>query len=277
MSQISVIIPTYNRTDVLPRCLDSVFRQTRPADEVIVIDDGSNDGSSKLITAEYPQVKLIQQANGGVSLARNRGIRQASGEWIALLDSDDEWLPEKLAQQEQHMESNPNAILIHTEEIWIRNGTRVNAMDKHQKRGGNIFHHCLPLCCISPSSAMIRRDVFDVIGYFDEDLPACEDYDLWLKICSRWPVEFIDEPLLIKYGGNADQLSRKHWGMDRFRIYALNKLLDSGELNSEQRQQAITVILKKLNIFLKGARKHNNTEYVEEFGQLLYKYEPELQ
>lgn len=275
MSQISVVIPTYNRLALLSRCLDSVVQQSHAAVEVIVVDDGSTDGSAEFIASQYPNVILIRQQNCGVSVARNRGIQQAKGDWIALLDSDDEWLPNKLARQHALIDSKPNAVLVHTEEIWIRNGIRVNAMKKHQKRGGEIYPHCLPLCCISPSSVIMRREALLDLGLFDESLPACEDYDLWLRLCSRWPVEFIEEPLLIKYGGHEDQLSQQYWGMDRFRIYALNKILDKNNLTEKQRELTVDMLIKKLRIFLKGARKHKNSEYVEEFSQLLYKYTQE--
>ncbi len=98
----------------------------------------------------------------------------------------------------------------HTDEIWIRNGRRVNARKKHGKKGGWIFQHCLPLCAMSPSSIMIHRDVFTALGGFDERLPACEDYDLWLRITARYPVLFTRQPLIEKYGGHDDQLSRKY-------------------------------------------------------------------
>ncbi len=269
MMTISVIIPTYNRAHTLSRALGSVLAQTHPADEVVVIDDGSTDNTVKLIQDSYPNVKLIQQQNRGVSAARNSGIRACSSEWIALLDSDDEWLPDKLNKQLALVSQRPEYKIVHSDEIWIRNGVRVNQMKKHTKKGGWIFQDCLPLCAISPSAAMIRRALFDEVGLFDETLPACEDYDLWLRITSQYPVLYCDEPLINKYGGHDDQLSRKHWGMDRFRIEALVSILEQGELSDEDYQAALVVMLAKIRVVLNGARKRGNHELIEAYEALL--------
>ena len=271
--KISVIIPSYNREETLRRALNSVFKQTSKANEVIVIDDGSSDKTADLIPQHYPDVKLIQQSNQGVSAARNTGIKSAQYDWIALLDSDDEWLPEKLKTIRQAYKENPQEILFHSDEIWIRNGTRVNQMNKHAKYGGEIFNFCLPLCVISPSAVIIHRSVFDLIGLFNENLPACEDYDLWLRLCHRFKVFYIDQPLIKKYGGHEDQLSRKFWGMDRFRIRALHDLIAQPTLQAAQKELTINMLLKKLRILIKGAHKHNNQKILEEFQPLLDHYE----
>ncbi len=271
--QISVIIPSFNREKTLIRALNSVIEQTSKANEIIVIDDGSTDNTAEIIRQQYQQVKLIQQSNQGVSAARNTGIKSAKFKWIALLDSDDEWLPDKLATIRQEQQHNPDEILFHSNEIWIRNGTRVNQMNKHAKYGGQIFEFCLPLCVISPSAAIIHHSVFDQIGLFDENLPACEDYDLWLRLCHRFPVFYLDKPLIIKYGGHEDQLSRKYWGMDRFRIRALHALMNSETLRTSQRLLVLKVLTKKLGILIKGAYKHRNQEIIDEFQPLLERHE----
>lgn len=260
MPSVSVIIPTYNRCALLARALDSVLAQTRCADEVIVVDDGSQDGTADFVRHAYPQVHLLVQRNAGVSAARNRGITCATGEWIALLDSDDVWLPTKLAMQLQALTQQPGFRLVHCDEVWIRKGVRVNPMKKHKKRGGFIFQYCLPLCCISPSSVLIERSVFETLGNFDESLPACEDYDLWLRICAREPVLYLDQPLLQKYGGHSDQLSQQYWGMDRFRIQALQKILTMGVLSEQDRVAVKAMLVKKAAIFARGAEKHGREE-----------------
>jgi glycosyltransferase involved in cell wall biosynthesis len=252
---ISIVIPTFNRKVLLNRALTSVFAQTYTDIEVIVVDDGSTDGTIEHITRHYPQVHLIQQAHHGVSHARNRGLRIARGEWIALLDSDDEWQADKLTRQMQALSAEPEYRVCHTDEIWIRHGKRVNPMKKHRKPSGWVFDACLPLCAISPSSILLHRDVLDEVGLFDEILPACEDYDLWLRIAARYPVLLLPKPLVIKHGGHADQLSRQHWGMDRFRIYALIKLLYQRELTPSQYQAALHVLNDKLTIYIQGSRK----------------------
>ncbi len=270
--QISVIIPTYNRASTLPRALDSVLAQTHQAAEIIIIDDGSTDQTRSLIEQRYPQIKLIRQSNKGVSAARNSGIKVAQTDWIALLDSDDDWLPNKLAAIGQAHDDHPQQLLFHSDEIWIRNGVRVNPMKKHAKQGGMIFQQCLPLCVISPSAAVIHRSVFERIGLFDEDLPACEDYDFWLRFCHLHPVHYIETPVIKKYGGHEDQLSRKFWGMDRFRIRALRKLLQAPTLSPLQAEQTRQMLCKKLRILLKGAYKHQNHAVISEFEPLLQQY-----
>ena len=275
MASVSVVIPTYNRAHLLERCLDSVLGQTLAADEIIVVDDGSTDNTVATLKSRHPEIKLIQQDNLGVSAARNTGISAARHDWIALLDSDDVWHENKLERQITALNNAPEYLICHSDEIWIRNGVRVNQMNKHKKAGGHIFQHCLPLCAISPSAVMIHRSLFEEIGLFDETLAACEDYDLWLRICSRYAVLYIDEALITKHGGHGDQLSGQHWGMDRFRIYALNKIVSESKLNDSDRDAAIKMMLNKINIYLAGAEKHGNTEHVDEFKLLLKKYTEE--
>ncbi|MCC6751603.1 MAG: glycosyltransferase family 2 protein [Deltaproteobacteria bacterium] len=261
---VSVIVPTHDRAALLGRALDSVRAQTRPADEILVVDDGSTDGTRELL-ARYPEVRVLSQQQRGVSAARNVGLRAARGEWLALLDSDDEWRPTKLARQLDALARAPEQRLCHTDEVWIRRGRRVNPMRKHQKRGGFIYRHCLPLCCISPSSVVLHREVLCQVGLFDESLPACEDYDLWLRICLRHPVLFLDEPLLVKYGGHADQLSARYPGMDRFRIQALEGMLELPELVGEEREATRATLLEKLEIYLAGARKRGRHDEVASY------------
>ena len=270
--KISVIIPTWNRSSYLVRALESVFAQSVLPHEVIVVDDGSTDDTREIIKQNFSNARYLYQENRGVSSARNTGIQAAQGDWIALLDSDDCWLPNKLEHQQQLLRNNPDARICHSDEIWIRNGKRVNPMKKHAKQGGYIFKHCLPLCSISPSSIIIRRDLFDEIGLFDESLPACEDYDLWLRMCAAYPVLYADEALLIKHGGHADQLSRRYWGMDRFRVRALEKIVASGTLNAENHAAAKAMLLEKISIVIQGADKRDNKELADRYRGKLHDY-----
>ncbi len=274
--QISVIIPTHNRAATLPRAIDSVLSQTHEADEVIVVDDGSDDGTVEMLARRYPQLGCLQQPNRGVSSARNLGISQARNEWIALLDSDDVWLPEKLARQVEGLKKNPSLRLCHTEEIWIRNGVRVNQMRKHAKQGGRIFKRCLPLCVISPSSVLLHRSLFETYGLFDPELPACEDYDLWLRLCAHEEVLFIEQPLIVKHGGHEDQLSRRYWGMDRFRVQSLEKLLRNTQLSAEDRQAALSTLIEKAGIVAQGAEKRDQLERARHYRQLQSDYRQKL-
>ena len=254
---VSVIIPTYNRKNLLKRALHSVSSQTFVPHEIIIVDDGSSDGTKDWVLERFPYVRYIYQDNSGVSSARNAGIKEAKGSWIAFLDSDDEWMPNKLEQQKGVINSFQEAWLCHTNEIWIRSGVRVNQMKKHQKYGGNVFENCLDICRISPSSVLIKKEVFEMVGLFDESLKVCEDYDLWLRITSVLPVIFLDEPLITKYGGHADQLSRVDFGIEKYRIQSLEKILSSNSLSISQSKIAISQLIKKLKIFSNGLEKRN--------------------
>jgi GT2 family glycosyltransferase len=181
-----------------------------------------------------------------------------------LLDSDDEWLPDKLRHQQSVLVDQSDKLVCHTEEIWMRAGKRVNAMDKHAKPEGSIYQQCLPLCCVSPSSILLKRSVLDDIGLFDESLPACEDYDLWLRIFRKYQVALVRQPMLIKYGGHSDQLSKKFWGMDRFRVQALVKALQDGKLTSQQYSATIEMLGQKCKVLINGFRKrgkHDQARY----------------
>lgn len=272
MCFLSIIIPTFNRSSLLKRALESVCKQTFLNYEVIVIDDGSSDDTAEMVRTEFPAVRYYYQTNRGVSSARNKGLESAIGSWIAFLDSDDEWLPQKLEKQFALLELNPTEKVCHTEEIWVRNGVRVNQMKKHRKTGGWIFPQCLLLCAMSPSSIIIHRSIFDDVGGFDTDLPACEDYDLWLRITAKYSVLYIEEPQIIKYGGHEDQLSQKHWGMDRYRIKSLQKVISENQLDSENSHLATAMLLKKSKIFQQGALKRGKTEDAQHYQHIIDYY-----
>lgn len=257
---VSVIIPTYNRAVFLLEAVESVYQQTFQDFELIVVDDGSTDETAKALKRYEDRLLYRHQDNQGVSAARNLGLQMARGKWVAFLDSDDLWLPEKLETQTGFFSQNPEAVICQTEEIWIRNGRRVNPQKKHRKFSGNIFAPSLLLCLVSPSAVMIQRDLFDQVGYFDETLPACEDYDLWLRISSQFHVYLIDQPLTIKRGGHADQLSRTIPALDRFRIQALMKLLNSGRLTAQQYDQAFKELQTKCRIYGQGCLKRGKGE-----------------
>jgi glycosyltransferase involved in cell wall biosynthesis len=258
MKQISVIVPTYNRASTLLRALQSILDQGKGLCEVLVVDDGSTDETACFIqevAQADSRVQYLHQPNRGPAAARNAGILWAPTEFIAFLDSDDEWLPGKLAAQLQFFQDHPDYLICQTEEIWIRNGQRVNPMKKHKKYGGWIFERCLPLCIVSPSAVMMRREFFDTVGLFDATLPACEDYDLWLRASARMPIGLIEKPYVIKYGGHADQRSHQFPIMDRFRIRALQKIIESEILTPVQKEAALQELKRKCEIVTKGAMK----------------------
>jgi glycosyltransferase involved in cell wall biosynthesis len=265
--KISVVIPTYNRIALVERAIDSVLRQSIKPFDIIVVDDGSDDGTSEMIQKKYRSINLVQQQNSGVSAARNNGIKHAKGDWISLLDSDDEWTEKKLENQVNRLIKNPDYHFCHTNEIWIRNGVRVNQKKRHQKYGGYIFDKCLDICRISPSSTLFKKNILEHVGWFNTQLPVCEDYDLWLRITADYKILFVDEPLIIKYGGHTDQLSQSVEGIELFRIKSLENLLANTELSPQKKNLAITMIIKKLNIYLNGLikrKKQTETEQVKE-------------
>jgi glycosyltransferase involved in cell wall biosynthesis len=256
---VSVVLPTYNRDAFVAKAIDSVLGQTYSDYELIVVDDGSTDNTPALLEQYGDRINVVRQENRGVSAARNSGIRSASGQAIALLDSDDYWLPKKLEEQIAFFDAEPDALICQTQELWFRNGKRVNPKKRHRKPSGMIFEKSLPLCLVSPSAVMIRKSLFDEVGLFDEALPACEDYDLWLRIAWKYPVYLIDTPLIVKQGGHADQLSAMP-ELDKYRIQALVKILRCNGLSEKQRHAAQVMLKEKCRIYANGCRKRGRVE-----------------
>ena len=230
---VSVIIPTYNRQEFLKEAIDSVRAQTFQDLEMIVIEDKEQKGPA---------------------WARNKGVSKAKGKYIAFLDSDDLWIKRKLRRQLEYLQQNPKHKICYTNETWIRNGQHLNQMKKHQKYHGWIFDKCLPLCIISCSSILMEKEVFEKLGGFDDALPVCEDYDLWLRMSLQYPIAYLNEKLIIKRGGHPDQLSHKYWGMDRFRIRALEKLLKNN-IDPLKKELVLAELKRKYKIFLAGTWK----------------------
>jgi len=259
---ISVVIPTYNRAGLLKKAVDSVLGQTFRDFELIVVDDGSDDGKGDLLAAYGGRLCALRQENRGHSAARNRGIAAARGEWIAFLDSDDWWDARKLTIQLGEMERNPDYPVSHTQEVWYRRGKFLAQKKIHRKPNGYIFEKCLSLCCVSVSTAIIRRSLLIEIGGFDEGFPCCGDYDLWVRLSAQHPFLLVDEPLTLKDGGRPDQVSfQRRVGMDKYRIAALEKILiRPGCLSAEQRDLALREIEKKCRIYGSGCLKHGREE-----------------
>jgi glycosyltransferase involved in cell wall biosynthesis len=248
MPEISVIIPTYNRDRFLKDAIDSVLKQTYKDFELLVVDDGSTDNTKKIVESFNFPIKYIFQEHRGVSAARNQGIASASCEYLAFLDSDDLWVKDKLERQMNFLKRDNKYLICYTDEIWSYNGKRIYPKAKHQKYSGWIFEKTLHLCIISPSSVVIHKNVFYDVGIFDEDLPACEDYDMWLRISIKCPIFFLKEPLIIKRGGHSDQLSQNIWGLDRFRVKALGKILMNGI--DDYKKEMVLRHLKEKSLFV---------------------------
>ena len=272
MPWVSVIIPTYNRRDLLREAIRSVLEQSFRDFELIVVDDGSEDGTREMIQREFPGLlTYIYQENQGVSRARNRGIETSRGKYIAFLDSDDLWLKKKLERQVQFMQQNPEAMICYTDEIWIRRGVRVNPKKKHAKHSGWIYPQCLPLCIISPSSVLMRRELLEEVGGFDPEFPVCEDYDLWLRVALRYPIHLIPEKLIVKRGGHPDQLSHRSWGNDIWRVRALLKILQK-ELPPSWRKLTVAELHRKCSILISGFEKRGKHEEAAQYREIIRRF-----
>ncbi len=276
MQPVSIIIPTYNREEYLERAVKSAFYQDDFKGEILIVDDGSTDATSVLLeelSRQYGRViRCLYQDNKGPAAARNQGIEVARYELIAFLDSDDHWLNRKLNKQVAWMEQNPEYLICHTQEKWLRRGKHLNQKRKHYPRHGDIFSHCLQLCAVGMSTVMVRRGLFEKIGMFDERLPCCEDYDFWLRVSLRFPFLLLEEPLTVKEGGREDQVSyRYRVGMDKFRIDAIVNLLSAGFLAANQKELALAELRKKCKVYGKGCIKHGKVEEGRKYLDLIEK------
>ncbi|HBE03534.1 MAG TPA: glycosyl transferase [Spirochaetia bacterium] len=258
----SVIIPVYNRISELKRAIISVYAQTCSNYELVIVDDFSDDFFSRQyarLPAEFPGIKIIPSECRGPSGARNTGIKKTAGKWIALLDSDDEWLPQKLKlQNEIIMQTGCQAC--YTNEKWLQNGVFRNQGKKHHKQGGWIFDLALPICIISPSSIVVSREALKTTGLFCETMEIAEDYDLWLRLTDRFAVEYIDKPLVIKHGGHEGQLSRKYPMIEKFRMQALENFLSWPQADPANRKKALNMLAQKTAIYIQGAARRGHYE-----------------
>ncbi|MBF0217197.1 MAG: glycosyltransferase family 2 protein [Candidatus Omnitrophica bacterium] len=274
----SVVIPVYNRETFIAKCLNSVLSQDFDDFEIIVVDDGSTDSTGSVIKDNFHDKRLryFYHENKGVAAARNTGIRSSKGEFIAFLDSDDRWTADKLSKTVEYIDKYPLAKIFHTEETWFRRGALLGQKKKHKKPTGRVYRHALPLCCIGMSTAVVNRSVFDDIGFFDESFPACEDYDLWLRAANKYELILIPEALTIKEGGRPDQLSNSVWGLDRFRIKALEKMILSNILKPEDLELTILEFRNKCLIFAEGAANRGNVKSACDYRSLSVKYDGSL-
>ena len=270
MPKITAILPTWNRAEWLEKSIQSVLDQTFGDFELVVVDDASTDSTAEIIERYSGKIRtIVFSENRGVSAARNAAIKNSDSEWIAFLDSDDFWHPDKLQKQIAQTKMRPACPLHFTDEIWIRNGVRVNPKKKHQKKEGWIFQPSLALCLMAPSTVILRRELYEVHGLFDENLPVCEDYDLWLRLTAQHPVALLNEKLMIRHGGHADQLSRSDWGIDRYRVQSIQKILKTESLRPEDRTAAIRMLIEKCGILAKGFRKRGNLKEVEKYEKII--------
>lgn len=270
--EVSVIIPTYNRLAMLREAVGSVIAQRGVVLELIIVDDGSADGTwedirrgelARMIDSAPTACRIMTErtCRRGPAAARNRGVSLARADYVAFLDSDDLWAPEKLRRQINYMRTHAEFPFAQTQESWIRNGRRVNPGVRHLKRSGDIFEPSLRTCLVSPSAVMMRAELFREAGGFDEEFHACEDYDLWLRILARYPAGLLDEALVTRRAGHPDQLSSTVPALDRFRIRALLKLLGTPGLDECKRMAVGEVLAEKCAIYAKGLRRRERADF----------------
>ena len=273
MPHVTVILPTWNREKWLKTSIESVLSQTFQDFELIVVDDASTDSTGKILESYSGKIRtILLPENLGVSAARNTAIVQSDSKWIAFLDSDDYWHAEKLEKQIKQTRLCPEYQIHFTDEIWIRNGIRVNPKNKHRKREGWIFKPSLALCLMAPSTVMLHRELLERHGMFDDALPVCEDYDLWLRLTAYHPVALLNEKLMTRHGGHSDQLSIKLWGIDRFRVQSLQKILSQENLRYGDRTAAIRMLRKKCEILIKGFRNRGNMKEIHVYQNIAQIY-----
>ncbi|MBR8838295.1 MAG: glycosyltransferase [Stigonema ocellatum SAG 48.90 = DSM 106950] len=207
MPTVSVIISTYKRANLVSQAIESVLAQTYTDYEIIVVNDGSPDNTKEVLDQFGDHITAIHQENQGVSAARNAGIRAAQGQYIAFLDDDDLWLPNKLEKQIACLESNPKIGLVYSDMFCFdENGVFPHTWAKANPTPP--IQECWILFVrnfIPTPSVVVRQECLDKVGLFDETLTTCEDYDLWLRIIEKWSVHFLNEPL-VRYRRSANSL-----------------------------------------------------------------------
>jgi len=272
---VSVIIPTYERWALLAQAANSVFGQRVSPRELVVVDDGSTDRTAEYCESlsGHPGFSYISISHSGKpGKVRNAGARLAKGEYLAFLDSDDLWKPEKLARQIEFFKENPEIRICHTREIWQRGEKIVSQAGQRQRRSGEIFADALEKCIIGPSTVMMRRELFEELGGFREELEIAEDYELWLRLTAKYPVGYLDEPLTIKRGGHPDQLSEKYGQIEIFRIRALLLNLEAGTFTGNKRELAAGELACKCRIYAQGCEKRGKQEEARRYREIAGRY-----
>jgi len=299
---IDIILPVYNRAMQLSQAVASVIDQSYKHWDLWIVDDGSTDSTAQVVQ-EYStiqQIHSLHTPHRGVSHARNYGCLQGQHPWVAFLDSDDLWHTDKLAMQIEFIRHHRSMRILQTREHWIRHGKRVNPPARLEKKSRDFFTASLQDCMITPSSVILKRSLLRQNLGFDPVFPACEDYDLWLRLTCKHEVGLVDDHLMTRYGGHNDQLSARYAQMDRFRILSLLRLLKAESIDHsmweqfitlasdetpsadsllhskailnlqqqhpitiERKTQGIEVLQKKWEILVRGAEKHKNQKMLD--------------
>ena len=270
---VSVVVPVHNRRTLIDDAVSSVLAQRLPDGwslELIVVDDGSTDGTAEYLLARAegdPRVRVRTIHHSGFPGAvRNRGVEWARGNFLAFLDSDDRWLPGKLARQIA-LHDETRCVWSHTRERWVRDGREVSQRRMKHRRRGDIFADALVKCIVGPSTVMMETSLFRDTGGFREDVEVAEDYEYWLRLLSNHPIEYVDEPLTEKRAGPWEQLSEKYGRIEGFRIAALRDLVARRLFvrpdSRERQRQAVEELRRKGAIYCAGARKRGRDDVAE--------------
>lgn len=208
MPEVSAVIPAYNAARYLGEAIDSALAQTFRDLEIIVIDDGSTDDTARVVARYGGSVRSISQPNRGVSSARNRGIEESRGRYVAFLDADDVWMPAKLQRQLEALRENPQTRACYSAHLWVddrlaplreNRGPRRGTALEDLLRTGNVVG--------SPSSVIVERSIFSEVGGFSDAFSLCADWEMWVRIAARTEFAYINEPL-VQYRVHADSMSR---------------------------------------------------------------------
>jgi glycosyltransferase involved in cell wall biosynthesis len=288
MVRVSVVVPTHNKKEMVTEAIESVLAQSYRDCELIVVDDGSTDGTPlhvfSTFGAQPEAIEILSKmnpnavrpfshsfahdgipiqyhyiANRGLSAARNRGIKFAHGSCVAFLEAEDLWNPAHLETHATFHEENDWARVSHIGECHVRDRSRAGKARKAPPASGWIFQQALETSPICISAAMAHRTCFAECGGFDENLPACEDYDLWLRFAARYPIHFLEGTEIVRRSSRF-QSSNRSWTWDRYRVYALEKSFQSGKLNAEQRLLVAEEIVKKCERLVEGFKRQKSEE-----------------
>lgn len=269
MALVDVVIPVYQRAALAREAVLSVLNQSITDITLVVVEDGTQPNSeqnfSNVAAEFYSDTRfkhIVLEKNSGPSVARNRGAAMGSSPYIAFLDSDDLWNPDKLQKQIDFLGSNPDIQWVHTGEVWIKNGTEIKQKKEHKKQNGIFINKLFERCLISPSAVLFRRPFWNKYGAFPEYFRVAEDYSLWLHLNFRFPVGYIEEPLTIKRAGSWPQLSSTI-GIDHYRVLALHKffrLFRNDPVFPVVADDFFNEVIRKTNLLLKGALKYKNVK-----------------
>ncbi len=260
MPEVSVIIPTYNRALTIGKSIDSVLEQTYKDYEIIVVDDGSTDNTYEVLRPYWEKIHYVFKENWGISSARNLGLEIAKGRYIALLDSDDFWKPEKLQKQIECFNKHQEYGIIATRCITNTVDRNFNTIElkkiRRSGKSGWIYKDLFNKNFLRTSSVLIKKECFQKVGYFDESLPRCNDIDMWLRISRKYPVGFINSPLTI-YTRRPKEIRRDNIEGRKIWLQVLEKNYDPTLIPNYMYKKRIARIYNHIaeNYFKKGNKE----------------------